>query len=88
MESQAKLLFNNKEFVVKARAVVIETITISDGIAVMPVDSGIDIIKLDKAYCSVQSASGGKLIVFQKDSSKISYLKVLPGLHHLKFNRT
>jgi hypothetical protein len=67
------------------RAGAIEAITISDGLAVMPLNIDMDIIKLNRQGISVQSASGGKIKIFTEINSGIQELEIPPGLHNIRF---
>jgi hypothetical protein len=81
----AKLLLGNREFNISVRAGAIEAITISDGLAVMPLNIDMDIIKLNRQGISVQSAFGGKIKIFTEINSGIQELEIPPGLHNIRF---
>ena len=82
----AKLLLGNKKFDISTRAGCIETITVSKGIAVMPLAMNMDIVEITADEISLQSASGGEIKIFEELNAKVSTLKVPSGFHTVKLS--
>ncbi len=69
----AKLLLGDKEFDISARAGCIETITVSNGIAVIPLAADMDIVEISADKISLQSTSGGEIKISKKITLKFPH---------------
>lgn len=86
---QGNLLLGNKRFQIDARRNYLETITISDGVGLMPESMTTDILGMEisgnRCILTIQTTGEDHLKIFFENSSEIKTLEITkPGIHTIE----